>query len=126
MNLALLVAAIGAVAVGFGHSILGERWILLPLFRDAALPTTRVGGVRATQRMMRFTWHFFSVVAWITGLVFLNYALGSHADWTVVRVLAACWTVFGVAVFVMSRGRHGAWIAGTVVAIAAWWGTLGM
>jgi hypothetical protein len=124
MSLALLAAAVGAAAAGIGHSYLGERWILLPLFHTDALPRTPVGGTYATRRMIRFTWHFFSVVAWLTAATFASHGLGFVDGGSgVIRVLAACWLAFGVAVLIFSRGRHGAWMLGLAVGVAAWLGS---
>jgi len=76
--------------------------------------------------MLRFTWHFFSVVMLSLALVFLALGAGviGGGDWTVVRVLAGYFAVFGVLVLVLSRGRHFAWLLGLAAAVAAWLGTL--
>jgi len=125
MNVPLLIAGVGATAVGVGHSYLGERWILIPLFRDGRVPKTRIGGVSATMRMMRFTWHFFTVVVCSTAGFLLARSAGIFdGGSTAVRVVALHWGVFAVAVLLMSRGRHGAWLLGSLVAIAAWLGTV--
>src|SRR5436190_20735716 len=125
MNFPLLIAGVLAAAIGIGHSCLGETWILIPLFRGDGVPRTPIGGVQDTRRMIRFTWHFFSVVAWNTAGLFLALSAGIiGGGWTVARVIATYWGVFAVAVLLLSRGRHGAWVLGSLVAIAGWWGTL--
>jgi hypothetical protein len=125
MNAPLLVAGLPALAGGAVHSYLGERLILMPLFENADLPRTPFGGPRFTKTMIRFSWHFFAIVVWSTAALFLGISFGvfGGGDWTAVRVLAAGWAVFAVAVLVLSRGRHFAWLLGAVVTIAAWWGT---
>lgn len=76
--------------------------------------------------MLRFTWHFFTVVMVNLAVVFL--ALGSGVagggDWTVVRVLAGYFAIFGMLVLVLSRGRHFAWLIGLGAALTAWLGTV--
>jgi len=76
--------------------------------------------------MLRFTWHFFTVVMVSLAVVFL--ALGFNVigggDWTVVRVLAGYFAVFALLVLVLSRGRHFAWLIGFAAAVTAWLGTL--
>jgi hypothetical protein len=125
MNAPLLVAGVLALAAGAVHSYLGERLILIPLFRSADLPKTPFGGQRFTRSMIRFAWHFFAIVVWSTAALFLAISVGvfGGGDWIVVRVLAAYWALFAVGVLVLSRGRHFAWLLGSVVTIAAWWGT---
>jgi hypothetical protein len=126
MNELFLVTAALAAFGALGHGYLGERLILMPLTRRTELPSTRLGGAAQTAMMLRFTWHCFTVVMLSLAVVFL--ALGSGAigggDWTVVRVLAGYFAVFGVLVLVLSRGRHFAWLIGLGAAATAWLGTL--
>ncbi len=126
MNVALAVAAVMAIVGGLAHSYMGERMILMPLFRSDGIPESPFGGVQFTRVMIRFAWHFFAVVVWSTAVLFLLLSVSAvgGGDWTAVRVIAAYWAVFAVVVLVMSRGRHFAWIGGTIVAVAAWWGTV--
>jgi hypothetical protein len=118
-------AALAAVA-GMGHGYLGERLLLFPLGRQADLPTSRLGGKAATMTMLRFTWHFFTVVMAGLAVAFLLLATGaiSGGDWVLVRVLAVSFAVFGALVLALSRGRHRAWILGFACAGTAWLGTL--
>jgi len=117
-ELFLVTGALAALG-GITHGYLGERMILIPLRRPPDLP-------RRHHAMLRFTWHFFSVVMLTLAVVF--FALGSGVvgggDWTVVRVIAGYFAVFGVLVLVLSRGRHFAWLGGLAVAVTAWLGTL--
>jgi len=126
MNELFLVTGALAAFGGLGHAFLGERMILIPLTRRAELPSTRLGGAAQTVMMLRFTWHFFSVVMLSLAVAFL--ALGSGAigggDWAVVRVLAGYFAVFGVLVLGLSRGHHFAWLIGLGAAVTAWLGTL--
>jgi hypothetical protein len=126
MNEPFLVTAALAALGGLGHGYLGERMILVPLGRQAELPRTRFGDTRSTMMMLRFTWHFFTVVMVSLAVVFLALGTGvvGGGDWTVVRVLAGYFAVFGVLVLVLSRGRHRAWLIGLGAAVTAWLGTL--
>ena len=118
----------GALA-GFGalaHGYFGERLVLMPVTQGTDLPSTRFGGATQTALMLRFTWHFFTVVMLSLAVVF--FALGSGVvgggNWTVVRVLAGYLAGFGVLVLVLSRGHHFAWMIGLGAAATAWLGTL--
>jgi len=124
MNELFLVTGALAGSGAVAHGYLGERLVLMPVTRGygSALRVLR----RRDAMMLRFTWHFFTVVMVSLAVVFL--ALGSGVvgggDWTVVRVLAGYFAVFGVLVLVLSRGRHFAWLVGLGAAVTAWLGTL--
>src|SRR5207247_8913467 len=99
MNELFLVTGALAAFGGLGHAFLGERMILIPLTRRAELPSTRLGGAAQTARMLRFTWHFFTVVMLSLAIVFL--ALGTEVvvggGWALVRLLGGCFAVLVVA-----------------------------
>jgi hypothetical protein len=126
MNELFLVTGALAALAGLVHGYGGERIVLVPISREAQLPATKFGGPRFTMSMLRFTWHFFTVVMLSLGVVF--FALGTGiiggGDWTIVRVLAGYFAVFGVVVLVQSRGRHFAWVVGFAAAVTAWLGTI--
>lgn len=126
MNVPLLIAGLVAAAGGIAHSYMGERMILIPLFRGGGLPESPFGGEKFTRDVIRFAWHFFAIVVWSTAALFLLLSAGAvgGGDWTVVRVIAVYWAVFAVVVLILSRGRHFAWLLGSVVTAAAWWGTV--
>lgn len=125
MNELFLVTGVFAALGALGHGYLGERLILMPLGHGADLPRTRFGNTPTTVMMIRFTWHFFTVVMISLAVVFI--ALGGRVigggDWTLVRVLAGYFAVFGALVFVLSRGRHFAWLIGLGAAVTALLGT---
>ena len=60
----LLVAAFLTVVLAVGHSYLGERYILIRLFRRQDLPKL-FGGTEFTTRTLRFAWHLTSL-AWLS------------------------------------------------------------
>ena len=62
MNGALLAAAALAVVLGIAHSYLGERFILVRLFRRADLPKL-VGSAELTKQTLRLAWHITTVLA---------------------------------------------------------------
>lgn len=122
MNVALLFAGTVAVAGGLAHSYMGERLILIPLFRRTDLPRTPFG----TRRMLRGMWHFFTIMMWTAaGLLFaLAPATLEGSAQTAVRIVAAYFAAFAVVVLVLSRGRHFAWLLGSAIAASAWWATV--
>lgn len=113
--LALAAALLAGVAVA--HSYLGERHILIRLFRRGDLPNL-FGSDVFTRRTIRFAWHLTSV-AW------LGFALVLLAPDRPQHVLLAISATFGLsalATFVASRGRHLAWPVFAVIAVLAFMG----
>lgn len=123
MTTFLLLAAAVTFLVGVAHSYLGERYLLMRLFRRGNLPAL-FGGTDFTQRTLRFAWHLTTVAWWGFAALFVLLA----GDWitatNVAAVLAATALASAVITVVISRGRHLAWIAllfiGGVAAWAAW------
>ena len=66
----LQLAALLIVALGLAHSVLGERYILVRLFRRSDLPKI-FGSSDFTVQTLRFAWHI-TTVAWfgLAGLLF--------------------------------------------------------
>ena len=122
MNVALLVAAGLAVILAVAHSYLGERYILVRLFRREDLPKL-LGGAEFTKATLRFAWHLTSV-AWL-GFAALLVRFGvptSGADPSPTQLIAATFLISGVAAFVGSRGRHLSWIVFFAIGGLAWYG----
>ncbi len=124
MNILPLIGATLILLLVGVHSYLGERYILIRLFRRADLPHL-FGSDIFTKRTLRFAWHLTSV-AWL-GLAVLFMIIAGPPDalgrGQVGAVLAATAAVSAVVTLVGSWGRHLAWIVFLVVAVAAWLGS---
>lgn len=125
MNVLLVVAATLVFLLGAAHSYLGERYILIRLFRRADLPRL-FGSDLFTRRTLRFAWHLTSVVWW--GIAALLLA-GARADSRTLplaqvgAVVAATALASAVVTFAGSRGRHLAWLVFLAIGVLAWLGT---
>ena len=126
MNTALLVAGSLAVVGAAAHSYFGERYIIIPLTQRDDLPHTPLGDDKATARMLRSNWHFFTVAVLTLAGVLFAFAQNSveGGGEIAVRILAVYAAVFAVFNLVRSRGRHFVWLLGSGIAVAAWLGTL--
>jgi len=121
MNSRLEAAAVLAVLVALAHSYLGERYILMRLFRRDDLPRL-FGSSVFTQRTMRFAWHLTSV-AWL-GFAALLVALaspGGAPTGVQTRIIAITFALSGLVAFVGARGRHLSWVFFFAIAALAWW-----
>jgi hypothetical protein len=112
----LLIAAVLLVVLGIAHSFLGERFILVRLFKRGKLPKL-LGSDSFTQGTLRFAWHL-TTVAWVgfaailvsvrtTGQVDTVHALYMVSVVSVLSAVLAAW---------FTRGRHLSWIVFLAVA----------
>ncbi|PUA26784.1 MAG: hypothetical protein B0W54_23935 [Cellvibrio sp. 79] len=109
MAIFLYFAAFLTVALGIAHSYLGEKYILIRLFRRENLPKI-FGDQEFTKRTLRFAWHI-TTVAWIGFAALLVHA--GRADLTVpgtLRIVGVTAIVSGLFPLIFTRGRHLAWV----------------
>lgn len=110
MDPLLLAAALLALGVAGTHSYLGEKYILIRLFRRQDLP--KIGGSDwFTKRTLRFAWHITSI-AWI--------GMGAALLWETRIAIAAAFGASGLLALVASRGKHYSWIVFGAIAMLAW------
>lgn len=122
MSWLLGLGAFLAVALGIAHSGLGERYILVRLFRRDDLPKL-FGGTWFTRRTLRFAWHLTSVAWWgfAAQMAWAGGLFGTEADLDgLLRVVAVTFAVSGVVTLAASRGRHLAWVVFFAIAVCAW------
>jgi hypothetical protein len=113
------VAAILCLVLALGHSYLGERYILIRLFRRDDLPRL-FGSDVFTKRTLRFAWHITSV-AWLGfGALLLAFATGHTSAPVVLRILGWTFAAHSLVTFAGSRGRHLAWIPFGAIAGLVW------
>ena len=121
----LLIAAGLASLLAVAHSYLGERYLLMRLFRREDLPRL-LGSVEFTKGTMRVAWHLTSV-AWLGFASLLVVLAGSPepSGRTIARLISATFAVSGVAALLGSRGRHLSWIVFLLTAALVWFGAPG-
>jgi hypothetical protein len=103
-----LVAAGLCFAIGLAHSVLGERYILIRLFRRSDLPKL-FGGTEFTVRTLRFAWHLTTIAWWGAAGLFCYMARDRLTSGSAAGVLAVVFLTSAVVTLVASRGRHFAW-----------------
>ena len=116
----LYSAAALAIILGLVHSLLGEKYILVRLFRRAEIPKL-FGSAEFTTRTLRYAWHL-TTVAWFGFAAIL--VLMAHPPLT----LEAVGTVVGITFMIHflvaligTRGRHLSWILFLVIGISAFY-----
>ena len=123
MNPVLGTAATLAILTAGAHSYLGERYLLIRLFRRTDLPKL-LGGTEFTKRTLRFAWHLTSI-AWL-GFAALLVSLGRGGGGTLPELSWVICGTFGVSSLVAlvgSRGRHLSWVVFLSIAVLVWLGS---
>ena len=119
MSTFLLHSAAGlAILVGLAHSYLGERYVLIRLFRRSALPPL-FGSDLFTRRTLRFAWHLTSVAWWGFAALLLQLPFAPTMP-RIANTVAATFLVTALITAIGSRGRHLAWIVFLAIAAACW------
>ncbi|NNE70552.1 MAG: hypothetical protein HKN29_09355 [Rhodothermales bacterium] len=111
----LTIAAVLIGLTGVAHSYLGERFILIPLFRR---PLPKLFGDDVfTRQTLRFAWHVTTVTWWgIAALLLVN----AEPAQTSLRILSATAFVSFLVALVGSRGKHLSWVVFLAVAVLVW------
>ena len=118
MQTALYIAAFLAVAVGIAHSYLGERYILIRLFRRDDLPKL-FGSSDFTLRTLRFTWHVTSVTWWGFAAILFLLAQPPIKSSAIGLVIGCTFLIHFVIALIGSKGKHLSWLAFLVIGIIA-------
>jgi hypothetical protein len=106
----LELAAALCVFIGLVHSVLGERYILVRLFRGAKIPHL-FGSDHFTRRTLRFAWHLTTLAWWGMGYMVwgVSREVASPEDLILSTVLVV-FLVSGAVALLASRGKHLSWV----------------
>lgn len=116
MNCLLYSASALLIFIGFAHSYLGERYILIRLFKRGNLPEL-FGGVDFTRRTLRFAWHLTTVAWFGFAALLVSLSRETFTPHTVGWIISITFVVHGVIALVHSRGRHLSWVVFLSVAL---------
>jgi hypothetical protein len=117
----LAVAALLAVLIGVLHSYLGERYLLIRLFRRENLPRL-FGSDEFTKRTLRFAWHVTSIAWFGLAGILLLLARQQASPLAVSRAVAGTFLASALLAAAGSRGRHYSWVVFLAIAALAWLG----
>jgi hypothetical protein len=121
MSPLLLTAAALIFGIGLAHSYLGEKYILIRLFRRDNLPRL-FGGDQFTKQTLRFAWHLTTAAWWGFGAILwvLATADASPTDPLILRSISLVFATHCVVALAASRGRHLSWVVFGAVATLCW------
>jgi len=111
----LLVAAALIFFTGLAHSYLGERYILVRLFRRGGLPKL-FGGTEFTEGTLRFAWHITTVAWWAFATLLLLGHQGALSVGSTLHVIAVAAIASAALPIIFTRGKHLSWVAFLAVA----------
>jgi hypothetical protein len=106
----LKIAAVLSILIGIIHSYLGERYILIRLFRRNNIPHL-FGSDFFTKGTLRFAWHM-TTVAWF-GFGYLLFTISEpneNITQIALHTIGAVFLVTGLLSFGFTRGKHLSWI----------------
>ena len=106
----LLMAALLIFATGCAHSYLGERYILMRLFKRDGLPKL-FGGTEFTAGTLRFAWHI-TTLAWFGFAALLVLLPESTPVLLTVSIVSA---LSGLCAAYFTKGKHLSWLVFFVV-----------
>lgn len=116
MELALYFAAFLTIVVGVAHSYLGERHLLVRLFRREDLPRL-FGSTEYTIRTLRVAWHLTTVAWWGFAATLVLLARPPLSSRAVGTVVGCTFLIHFFVALVMSRGRHLSWLVFLAVGV---------
>lgn len=121
MDTLLIVGAVLAMLLGIAHSYLGERYILVRLFRRSNLPEL-FGSDAFTKQTLRFAWHL-TTIAWVglASILLLIAIIDSSGQLSaVLKAISLTFFVSSFVTLIATRGRHLAWIIFLSISLLIW------
>ena len=106
----ILVGSFLLLFIGFIHSYLGEKYILIRLFKRDNLPRL-LGSEWFTKRILRFAWHLTTIAWW--GFSVILYLLSNPSDnfrSEILTTIAVVFAMSGVVSLLFTRGKHLSWL----------------
>ncbi|MEO7072980.1 MAG: hypothetical protein ABI300_08495 [Rhodanobacter sp.] len=124
MAVTLFLAAAIFMVMGVVHSVLGEKYILVRLFRRKDLPAL-FGSAQFTTRTLRFAWHLTSVAWFAFAALLVQLAQGPPTSSGVLQVIGWAAIASGCLPLIVTRGRHIAWLVLFIIGgILLYWGAV--
>ncbi|MDF3014723.1 MAG: hypothetical protein K0Q78_2927 [Cellvibrio sp.] len=112
------IGAILLLLIGVAHSYLGERYILMRLFRREDLPKL-FGTDEFTKNTLRFAWHVTTVAWWGFAAILFHLAQSGEAARAVGNIIGITFLIHFAIALLGSKGKHLSWIVFLAIGLAA-------
>lgn len=120
----LLIGTILLVIIGIVHSYLGEKYLLIRLFRREDLPKL-LGSDWFTKRVLRFAWHLTSIAWW--GFAAILYVLSTPSEnvkGEILIIISVVFVLSGIVSLLFSRGKHLSWLFFFTIAATSYYAVI--
>ena len=118
----LLIGTILLLIIGLVHSYLGEKYLLIRLFRCNDLPKL-LGSDWFTKRVLRFAWHLTTLAWW--GFAAILYVLSIpsvNIRTEILIIISVVFVLSGIVSLLFSRGKHLSWLFFFTIAATSYYG----
>ena len=116
------LAAFLVVALGLAHSVLGERYILVRLFRREDLPRV-FGSTEFTTHTLRFAWHITTVAWFGFAALLLQISQDQLTNSSAAQIIGFTAIASGFLPLIITRGKHLSWLVLFIIGgISLVWG----
>jgi len=106
----LIGAAALAIFIGIVHSYLGERYILVRLFKRNNLPKL-FGSDWFTKRVLRFAWHLTTVAWWgFAAILYIISGSNENIEKQILIIIAVVFLASGLLSATFTKGKHISWV----------------
>lgn len=118
----LEAAALLLLFCGIVHSYLGEKYILIRLFKRDNLPKL-LGSDWFTKRVLRFAWHLTTIAWWgFAAIIYCILNPSGNYSIDILHIIAVVFILSGIMSLAFTRGKHLSWlfflcIAGLCIAV---------
>jgi len=120
----LIIGTLLLLIISIVHSYLGEKYLLIRLFRRKDLPKL-LGSDWFTKRLLRFAWHL-TTLAWL-GFAAILYVLSKpsvNVQREILIIIAAVFVLSGMVSLLFSRGKHLSWLFFFTIAATSYYGAI--
>jgi len=106
----LIGAAALAIFIGIVHSYLGERYILVRLFKRNNLPKL-LGSDWFTKRVLRFAWHLTTIAWWgFAAILYIISGSNENIEKQILIIIAVVFLASGLLSATFTKGKHISWV----------------
>lgn len=112
------IGSILLLITGIAHSYLGERYILIRLFRRKDLPEI-FGDDEFTRYTLRFAWHLTTVAWWGFSAILFHLAQSGAGNGVIGNIVGVTFLIHFVIALLSSKGKHLSWVVFLIIGLTA-------